>query len=75
MTEQRETPGQVIVRLREERGWSTARLARLAGMHSQTLYKLEGGQRAPSLETARKIAAALGVSLAVFDAAEEEGQT
>lgn len=70
-----QTPGAVIVRLREERGWSTARLARLAGMHSQTVYKIEGGQRAPSLETARRLAAALGVSLAVFDLAEEGGQT
>lgn len=51
-----------LQRVREERGLSRARLAGLAQLTSQAIYNLERGAT-PRLDTARKIADALGVSI------------
>lgn len=63
------TPGEIIRREREARGWSAYRLAKESGVAPSVLSRVEGG-RTVTLETARKVFAALGVSLAVFDARE-----
>lgn len=44
-----------------------ADLGKRAGLPRQTLHRLLRGDRQPSLDTARKLAVALGKSLAVFD--------
>jgi transcriptional regulator with XRE-family HTH domain len=50
-----------IKELREERGLSTRVFARMAGISTETLYRVEHGKRQPSLATLGKIARALGV--------------
>ena len=52
-----------LTHAREKAGLSIVELAAKAGMHRQTLHKLENAERAPSLETAARIAKALGVSV------------
>lgn len=54
-------------KLRESAGLSCNELARRVGVDGGFISRLERGERCPSLETARKLARALGVSLAVFD--------
>lgn len=53
--------------LRESKGLSVAELAKKSGLNRQALYRLESGEREPSLETARKLAGALGKRLRVFE--------
>lgn len=53
--------------LRQAAGLSIYRLAQLTGLSKSYLGKLERGAQAPSLETARTIAKALGRGLSVFD--------
>lgn len=54
--------------LRVEAGVSVYELARRTGIDRQYLRRLESGEKdAPSLETARKIAAALGKNLSVWE--------
>ena len=53
--------------LREAAGLSRYALARAAGIHPGTYGRYEAGRKMITLETAGRIAAALGVSLAVFD--------
>lgn len=53
--------------LRETAGLSIPDLARAAVLTSQAVHQLERGEREPTLETAKKLAKALGVSLAEFD--------
>jgi transcriptional regulator with XRE-family HTH domain len=61
--------GTTIKLLRGER--SQEDLAHAAGISTSTLSRVERGLHQPSLPTLRKIAAALGVSLAdLIDAAE-----
>lgn len=48
-------------------GVDIAGLGNAAGFSRQTLHKLLRGERQPSLDTARRLAVALGKSLAVFD--------
>jgi transcriptional regulator with XRE-family HTH domain len=61
--------GATIKRLRGERPQED--LAHAAGISTSTLSRVERGLHQPSLPTLRKIAAALGVSLAdLIDAAE-----
>jgi transcriptional regulator with XRE-family HTH domain len=55
---------QRLRRLREERGLSQRALARAAGLASATVRHLEAGlRRTISVDTARALARALGVSL------------
>jgi ribosome-binding protein aMBF1 (putative translation factor) len=45
------------------RGWSRGKLAQQSGIHENTIYRIEIGERAPRPETAKAIADALGLSL------------
>jgi transcriptional regulator with XRE-family HTH domain len=49
-------------RLRLERFYSQAELARRSGVHALTVTRLENGRTAPSTRTVRALAAALEVS-------------
>lgn len=54
--------------LRERASLTISQLADAASMSRQAIHKLERGEREPTLETAKQLAKALGVSLAEFDA-------
>jgi DNA-binding XRE family transcriptional regulator len=49
--------------LREAAGLNKTQLARLAGVNERTVRNIESGVYEPSLATARKLAAALDVSM------------
>jgi len=51
---------------RERRGLSMNQLATLAGVDVATVSRLEAGAHEPSLRIIRKLAQALGVSVASF---------
>jgi DNA-binding XRE family transcriptional regulator len=53
----------VLKRAREERGMTQEAVAWHAGVAVATLAKIENGQTAPSWDSARRIIAALGISL------------
>ena len=60
-----------LQRVREAKQLSRARLAGLAEITSQAVYDLERGQRCPRLDTARRIANAMGVTVdEIFPATE-----
>ncbi len=53
-----------IKKLREAKGLSQEKLARLADVANNTLIKMESGENQnPTLETLKKVAKALGVSV------------
>jgi transcriptional regulator with XRE-family HTH domain len=58
--------GREIRRLREEKGWSQAKLAGGAGMGVSGVSQIETGARNPSAVTLAKIAEAIGVEVAEF---------
>ncbi|SFH22156.1 Helix-turn-helix [Desulfotomaculum arcticum] len=55
-----------IIKLRKEKGYSTTRLAKLAGIAQSTLREIELGNTSPTFDTIRKISIALGVPPFVF---------
>lgn len=55
--------GTVIKTRRKELGITQPHLAELAGISTNTLYKLETGQTNPSLEVVQKIAEVLGMEI------------
>lgn len=55
-------PGRVR-ELRELHDWTQADLATAAGLSSNGVRQIEAGRRKPTLDTARKLAAALGVAV------------
>lgn len=55
--------GQTIRNRRKELGITQPHLAELAGVSTNTLYKLERGQGNPSLEVLNKLADILGMEL------------
>src|SRR6188472_2201071 len=55
--------GRSIGRLRRERAWSAAELARRAGIGKATLSEIEAGRRNTTLETLDALTRALGVAL------------
>lgn len=59
-----------VKELREAAGISKAELAKRALLNEKTVRKIEGGTHQPSLTTAMKIAAALGVPLTELIAEE-----
>jgi transcriptional regulator with XRE-family HTH domain len=61
MTE-RETMGQRLRRLREQRVYTQKGLAEVAGVHYVSLAKIEADKSDPHASTIRKLAAALDVS-------------
>jgi len=65
--------GQVVRVTREDRGWSQEQLAGRADLNRSYLGEIERGTVMPSIETAAKLAAALGVSLSSLIARFELG--
>src|SRR5882724_11060619 len=62
-----------IKRLRERRGWNQRELARRAQVDHAWIYRLENGERHNiSLDAAKRLATALGVSLDVLAGMHEE---
>lgn len=57
--------GHQIRRLREERGWTLAALARRVGTSAPSLHRYENGWDRFRVDTLRKVAAALGARLDV----------
>ena len=57
---------------REAKGWTVYRLGKQAGVDASHITRLEAGRQQPSLAIARRLAAALGRSLAELDATTEE---
>ncbi len=56
----------IVRKLRLQKGWSQEQLAELTGLSVRTIQRLERGQ-APSLESARALAAVFEVDIATFD--------
>jgi len=63
MDENHKTLGERIFELRDERGWSQARLAEEAGISRATVVHLEGDKTRAALPTLRRLSRALGVSV------------
>jgi len=57
--------GQAVHDRRTELGWSQAELARVAGMQSQAISRLELGGTTPTLPLIKRIARALGVTVEI----------
>lgn len=55
--------GKIISDLREQRGWAQKDLARESGISRVMVGKYERGEAVPSIEAAKKIARAFGVTL------------
>lgn len=55
--------GKIIARLREERGWNQSVLADKSAVSRVMIGKYERGDAVPSIDAAKKIADAFGVSL------------
>lgn len=55
--------GEVVRRLRSERGWSQEKLAERADLNRSYLGEIERGDAVPSLHTAQKLAHALDTRL------------
>ena len=58
-----ETMGQRLQSVRQDKGMSQPELAKAAGVPVGTLRNWEQDRRAPRLDTAKKVARALGVSV------------
>ena len=54
--------GEIIAKAREEKGYSQRELAKLAGINSSGLSKIESGERDPSAKMLRKISKYLDVN-------------
>jgi transcriptional regulator with XRE-family HTH domain len=64
MTNEKSTIAKNIKRLRKQRGLSQDKLSKLADISHNTIIKIESGAiQSPTMDTAQKIAKALGVSL------------
>lgn len=55
--------GKIITNLRDEKGWSQSELAQFSQVSRVMIGKYERGEAVPSIDTAKKIADAFGVSL------------
>jgi transcriptional regulator with XRE-family HTH domain len=58
--------GRRVKALREARGWTKPELARRARVAYLTLWRIEASEQIPTLQTVRKLARALGVSVSRF---------
>jgi transcriptional regulator with XRE-family HTH domain len=64
MSNEKSTIAKNIKKLRKQRGLSQDRLSKLADISHNTIIKIESGAiQSPTMDTAHKIAKALGVSL------------
>lgn len=57
------TLGEKILRLRKEKKWSQKKLASMIGTSGPVLGRYERGEITPSVEVAKKLAEAFGVTL------------
>ncbi len=64
----------VVKKHREKRKLSRAALAEMSGLHQTYIGLLERGERSPNLDTAKSIAAALGISLGKLITEAERSQ-
>jgi len=55
--------GNIIIALRKEKDWSQSQLATNSGVSREMIGKYERGEAVPSLDAAKKIAKAFGVTL------------
>ena len=55
--------GNIIIALRKDKAWSQADLSKQSGVSREMVGKYERGEAVPSIEAAKKIADAFGVSL------------
>lgn len=55
--------GKTIARIRKNKGLSLENVASVAGIHRTTVGLIERGEREPTINTAAKIAGALGLTL------------
>ena len=58
--------GLMLGRLRAQRGWTLADVARASGMHATYLGILEDGRNTPSLNTLFKLADVFGIDVLDF---------
>lgn len=65
--------GLAVRRLREQQGWSQERLAAQAELNRSYLGEIERAAVMPSLATAAKLAAALGLALSELIERAEQG--
>ncbi len=64
MSNRKSTIAKNIKRLRKQRGLSQDKLSKLADISHNTIIKIESGAiQSPTMDTAQKIAKALGVTL------------
>ena len=64
MSNEKSTIAKNIKKLRKQRGLSQDKLSKLANISHNTIIKIESGAiQSPTMDTASKIAKALGVSL------------
>jgi len=64
MSNEKSTIAKNIKRLRKQRALSQDKLSKLADISHNTIIKIESGEiQSPTIDTAHKIAKALGVSL------------
>ena len=69
------TIGERLKRLREIKGLSQNELAKRSGVHRPTISELEAGrQQDVTVETARRLARALGVSLGLLAGKEDDSE-
>jgi transcriptional regulator with XRE-family HTH domain len=62
-----ESPGAVVKRLRLAQGRTAYELAKAAKVAPAVVYRLESGEREPSVKTLRSLFRALGASLGLLD--------
>jgi len=64
MSKEKQTIGETIRKYRQEKGISQDKLSKLADVAFHTVVKIESGDTPnPTIDTIKKIAAALGVSI------------
>jgi transcriptional regulator with XRE-family HTH domain len=63
----------VLAQLRDEHGWTQEHLAHEAGLTTSAYNRIESGSAAPGWSTVRRLAEALGVSMADLGRKVESG--
>lgn len=64
MSKEKQTIGETIRKYRQEKGISQDKLSKLADVAFHTIVKIESGDTSnPTIDTVKKIAVALGVSV------------